>query len=105
MGTGDRPARRGTAVTDIAYTAVLLAAGYLAGRWRPGRWLLDWADDASRLGWADARCWAAQPVLAAALAWQLTVHPVRSARNRRSWREAQALAAHRSPPADTPENP
>lgn len=73
-------------------TAALVAAGviagYLVGCARLGRRLFDWAEDQDgRRRWYDPRLWLALPILAVALAWVWTVHPRRSAANRRSWRE------------------
>lgn len=72
------------AVVNVGATV----AAYWAGRARPGRRVLSWAEDRSSgphgPGW-----WAAQAVGLAAIAWMLTAHPRRSAANRRSWREAR----------------
>lgn len=74
----------------LAFVAAGVAAGYVVGRARLGRRLFGWAEkqDGSRR-WYDPRLWAALPVLAAALAWVCTVHPRRSAANRRAWRETE----------------
>lgn len=75
-------------------TAVLLAAvasavaAYWAGRARPGRRAMSWAEDRS-YGPHGPGWWVAQMVGLAAIAWMLTAHPRRSAANRRSWREAR----------------
>lgn len=71
--------------------AAAVVIGYVLGRLRPGRRLDAWADRQVR-GPHGPRWWAAQAVMAAELAWVLTVHPRRSAANRRSWREE-----HRAP--------
>lgn len=75
-------------MTAFLAAVALLAAGYVLGRWRPAPRILHWAEGRSERdhgpGW-----WLAQAVGVAALAWVWTVHPRRSAANRRSWREAQ----------------
>lgn len=64
------------------------AASYWAGRGRAGHRLLVWAEDRSygphTPGW-----WVAQVVGLVVVAWMVTVHPRRTAANRRSWREAR----------------
>jgi hypothetical protein len=75
-------------VLTVALVAACVVAGYLVGRARPGGWLLGWAEDQDgHRRWYDPRLWLALPILAVALAWMLTVHPRRSAENRRAWRE------------------
>ncbi|WNI19214.1 hypothetical protein [Actinacidiphila sp. ITFR-21] len=78
-----------------AISATLAAvAAYWAGRVRLGRRLLEWAEDRNE-GSHGPGWWAAQGVGLAAVAWMITVHPRRSAANRRSWQEA--CNARRSP--------
>jgi hypothetical protein len=78
-----------TVILHIAITAAAaLAAGYVLGRIRPGRRLLAWAEERS-YGPHGPAWWAAQAIGLVAVAWMVTVHPRRSAANRRSWREAR----------------
>lgn len=74
-------------------------AAYWAGRVRLGHRLLSWAEDRSygphTPGW-----WVAQVVGLVALLWVLTVHPRRSAANRRAWREARDV--RRGPAIEIP---
>jgi len=75
-------------VTDQLAVLVVAVAAYWAGRLRPGQRLLDRAEDRAD-GPHGPAWWAAQAVLAVAVAWVLTTHPRRSATNRRAWREAR----------------
>lgn len=70
--------------------AAAALAAYWAGRVRLGHRLLSWAEDRS-YGRRTAGWWVAQVVGLVAVAWMLTVHPRRSAANRRSWREAREV--------------
>ncbi|MGK5531562.1 hypothetical protein [Streptomyces sp. URMC 129] len=88
----------------LALTAGALL-GYIAGRTRPGQAAMRWAEDAVCRGWRRPTSWAAAVVLLVAIAWQVTVHPIQSAENRRSWREGKERAAHRSPPVGIPDTP
>lgn len=72
-------------VTSAATAAV---AAYWAGRVRLGHRALSRAEDRS-YGPRTPGWWVAQVVGLVAVAWMLTVHPRRSAANRRSWREAR----------------
>jgi hypothetical protein len=76
------------AVTACLIAAAAAVAAYWAGRARPGRRLLSWAEDRSS-GPHSPGWWVAQVVGLVAVAWMLTAHPRRSAANRRSWREAR----------------
>jgi hypothetical protein len=69
--------------------AAVAVAGYVAGRVRPGERLEDWAWAHLNRGCRDVRWWAAQGIGFAMLGYAWTIHPRRSAANRRSWREAE----------------
>lgn len=68
--------------------AAAAAVSYWAGRVRLGHRLLGWAEDRS-CGPHTSGWWVAQVVGLVAVGWVLTVHPRRSAANRRSWQEAR----------------
>ncbi|MEU0181474.1 hypothetical protein ABZ312_09820 [Streptomyces sp. NPDC006207] len=68
----------------LAAALAAVAGGYLAGRLRPGRRLLHWAED-HRPAWSPLTPLAALVVLVA-LAHAWTFHPRRSLANVRSWR-------------------
>lgn len=72
-----------TLVIALAAGSVL---GYLIRCWRPARRAAHWAQ---RQEMGTAAWWAAQPVLALALAVRLVSHPRQSVRNIRSWQEEQ----------------
>jgi hypothetical protein len=79
-------------VITLLAAAMVAVASYWAGRVRLGRWLLSWAEDRNG-GSHGPAWWAAQSVGLVAVAWMLTVHPHRTAANRRSWREARRAPA------------
>lgn len=82
-------------------TLLLLTAaavlGYAAGRHRPGRRAVDWAQDTvtREPGLSPVLC-IAVPVIVLAVTAVWILHPRRTAENRRSWREEH-------PPAPTPQ--
>lgn len=82
-----------------ALVAATAAASYWAGRVRLGRWLLDWAENRNG-GTHGPGWWTAQGVGLLAVAWMVTVHPRRSAENRRSWREARSQQRSPAPQFD-----
>jgi hypothetical protein len=77
-------------VTEVVLACIGgLAAGYALRCWRPWPRLVSWAQTReSGAGW-----WAAQLVLAAALALMWGLHPFRSRANARTWRQAPTRAA------------
>lgn len=75
-------------IVNLAITAVFAVAGYWAGRIRPGRRLVDWAEDQAS-GPHGPAWWAAQGVGLVAVAGMFTVHPRRTTANLRSWRDAR----------------
>lgn len=81
----------------IAALLAVGAAGYMAGRLRPGVRLIDWADDQiTERPARSPRYWLAVPIALVAVAALWTLHPRRTLANYRANR--QALAARRSPP-------
>ena len=79
-----------TPLLTVAALAAAGLAGYAAGRTRPLRLAVDWADDqvARRPMWSP-RFWLAVPVVLAAVAGLWLVHPRRTAANRRAFRDEQ----------------
>lgn len=75
--------------------AIGTVAGYLIRCWRPARRVVRWAQgqEAGTTAW-----WPAQPVLAAAVTVLFVVHPRRSVRNVRSWRQEQRVETPRRDP-------
>ena len=69
---------------------VLLAAtaALIVGHWIGYARLLSRHFELAERQRSGVRLWLAQPVLAVAIAWMWTVHPRRTLRNVRSWREA-----------------
>lgn len=77
--------------------ATAAALGYAAGRHRPGRRAVDWAQGTvTREPGCSPVFWVAVPVIVLALAAVWILHPRRTVENRRSWREEH-------PPAPTPQ--
>lgn len=86
-------------IVTLAAAAGASVAAYWAGRARLGHRVLSWAEDRS-YGPRTAGWWVAQVVGLVALVWVETVHPRRSAANRRAWREAREARRGSAPQFD-----
>lgn len=83
-------------MTALVAAAVLCAAaGYLAGRLRPGNRLVDWADDQiTERPARSPRFWLAVPLVLLAVAALWTVHPRRTLA---TYQDNKARRRHRHP--------
>lgn len=75
-------------MTTVLAVAVVLAAGYWAGRIRPGQRLDEWAD--RQVGGPHGPAWwAAQIIMAVEIAYLSAAHPRRTRANVRASRQAE----------------
>ncbi|MEU5608418.1 hypothetical protein AB0H03_06620 [Streptomyces sparsogenes] len=80
---------------ELVAAAVLLAAGYALGRWRPGRRASDWANWQRYKRPAGPRWWAVWAVLSVENIGWLIAHPIKGAR---AWRHRNDPPPPRSAP-------
>lgn len=73
-----------------AALAAVATVAYAIGRLRPGPRLLSWAEDQIGPWTWDLRMWLAGLIVLVAIVGLWTLHPRRTAANRRSWRDAPA---------------